>query len=564
MTDTAAWQTVLCDSLEKVFPDQAPTPFTESIPLVAYRGQRASFQIAVRPPRLRESTRLGEIQLEILAPVGLQARVSVVELVPNHLAAFEDADDGYLRTAPGLFPDLLRPVSDATLEPVVGQWRALWVDLEAADEAVSGDQQVVVRVHSSAEQSVIAEFSVPVRVPAASLAPLAIAHTEWFHCDALADYYGYPVFSEPHWAAIENFLASAVRAEVNTILTPVWTAALDTGVDEQRTPTQLLGIRDRGGERYEFDFTALRRWMAVCRSAGIRNLEIVHLFTQWGARATPPIIVDTPTGPEQRFGWHLPADDPSYRTLLEQLLPALRAVLDEEWGLDRVFFHVSDEPLPEHRESFAAAWAVVADLLEGCTVIDALTDLELHAAGLVPLPVVANDHAAPFLDAGVAPMWLYYCVAQHRHVANRFMSLPSTRSRVLGAQLFLTGADGFLHWGFNFYNSFLSRRRIDPFRDTTAGGAFPGGDPFLVYPGPDGVPWESIRHRVVAEAFVDHRAMHTLSRRTSDEAVRAVVDPSGDLALDAFPSDADHYRRVAAELAMRLDAVTAEAPSEQP
>ncbi|MCA1306693.1 DUF4091 domain-containing protein [Microbacterium esteraromaticum] len=549
MTPHSTWQTVLCDSLEKVFPDQAPRPFTESVPLVAYRGQLASFQIAVRPPRLRESTRLGDVELEIVAPPGLRADVSVVDLVPNDLAAFEDADEGYLRTGPGLFPDLLRPAPHARLQPVVGQWRALWVDVIADAEAASGDQTVLVRVHSLADECVIGEFQVPVRVPSVELAPLEIAHTEWFHCDGLADYYGFGVFSEPHWAAIENFLESAVRAGVNTILTPVWTAALDTGVTERRTPTQLLRIIDRGDEQYEFDFSGVRRWMTVCRKVGIRNLEIVHLFTQWGARATPPMIVDTPEGPEQRFGWHVPADDARYRRLLEQMLPALRQVLDEEWGLDRVFFHVSDEPTLAHLESFATAWGIVADLLEGCTVIDALAELELHSKGLVALPIVSNDHADAFLDAGVPSMWLYYCVAQSRRVANRFMALPSSRSRVLGAQLYLTGAEGFLHWGFNFYNSFLSRRRIDPFRDTTAGSAFLGGDAFLVYPGPEGRPWESIRHRVVAEAFVDHRAMAMLARCTSDENVRAIVDPSADLTLTSFPADPDHYRRVAVALA---------------
>ena len=162
----------------------------------------------------------------------------------------------------------------------------------------------------------------------------------------------------------------------------------------------------------------------------------------------------------------------------------------------------------------------------------------------------------PFLKAGVLPLWLYYCVGQVRDVANRFMALPSSRSRVLGSQLWLAGARGFLHWGFNFYNTVRSERPTDPFRDTTAGDGFYGGDTFVVYPGPDGQPFESIRHRVLAEAMDDHRAMQLLASLTGDDTVRAIANPTGDLTLTSYPYEADHYRRVALQLADAIEAAS--------
>jgi hypothetical protein len=229
--------------------------------------------------------------------------------------------------------------------------------------------------------------------------------------------------------------------------------------------------------------------MALCRSHGIRTLEMPHLFTQWGALATPAIYVEHGGRMHRRFGWDVPATDPSYRALLEQLIPALRAVLDTEWGLGQVIFHISGEPTADMVESYGAARSVVLDLLDGCVVVDALSHFELYEKGLVPIPVVATDAAQPFLDAEVAPLWLYYCVGQHRDVSNRFISLPSSRNRVIGTQLYLAKAAGFLHWGFNFYNSVHSTRPINPFLDTSAGGGFLAGDSFMVYPGPDGVPF---------------------------------------------------------------------------
>ena len=197
----------------------------------------------------------------------------------------------------------------------------------------------------------------------------------------------------------------------------------------------------------------------------------------------------------------------------EQLIPYLISLLDEEWGIDRVIFHISDEPTEEHLESYSAAKAVVTDLLAGMTVVDAISSFEFFQRGLVFLPVVATDHARPFLDHGVEPLWLYYWSVQDEGVANRFIAMSSFHNRVLGHQLYLSGASGFLHWGFNFYNSQFSTRSINPFLDTSAGGGFYGGDAFMVYPGPGGEPLTSIRYEVFREAI--HRSPSRSSSRAA-------------------------------------------------
>lgn len=271
-----------------------------------------------------------------------------------------------------------------------------------------------------------------------------------------------------------------------------------------------------------------------------------------GAEATPAIDVIVDGEEVAEFGWHVAADDPAYRRFLEQLLPQLLEHLRGRWDLSRVFFHVSDEPSGVRgRESYARARALVADLLGPCRTLDALSDVELWESGAVPLPVVATDAVEPFLERGVDDFWVYHCVAQDFLVANRFFSLPLSRLRVLGHQLFAFGCTGFLHWGFNFWNSELSRGAIDPLRDTTASGAFPGGDPFIVYPGPGGIPWESVRHRVFAQAVWDLRVMHRIAELVGRDAVMAAIDTDaggGRLRFDAFSLDPEHYLAVREKL----------------
>ncbi len=539
------WTSVLCDSLEKVFPDAEPRPMDTSITQHVFAGESVSVQVAMLPPPVPEGGATA-VDVEVTTAPGVTATLSSVDLVPATFLAFEDHDDGYLRDTAGLYPDPLRPLTSPRIRPSVGQWRAVWIDLTAGQDIDDGAVPVRITLRTD-DGETVGEHEIALEVIAEPLPRLDMVNTHWFHCDGLANYYGVEVWSDEHWDLIDRFLGAAAELEINSILTPVWTPPLDTAVGHYRLPTQLMGITETS-DGYVFDFTRLERWMHLARKHGMRFLEISHLFTQWGASFTPAIYVERDGETVRAFGWDVPATDLRYRQLLADLLPALRTVLDHGWGLDRVIFHVSDEPHGDHAESYRVARSVIDDLLAGCTIVDALSDFELFTSGVVPVPVVSTDHAEPFLRAEVNPLWLYYCISQHRDVANRFIAMPSSRNRAIGTQLYLTGAAGFLHWGFNFYNSAKSLTSVDPFASADGDGSFPAGDPFLVYPGPDGRPWHSIRSRVFGEAINDVRLMQLVRDRRGDDIARSIADPKGDTTLSHFSLDPDHYRRTRADL----------------
>ena len=104
------------------------------------------------------------------------------------------------------------------------------------------------------------------------------------------------------------------------------------------------------------------------------------------------------------------------------------------------------------------------------------------------------------------------------------IAMPSYRNRALGLQLFRYQISGFLHWGYNFYNSQYSIEHINPYEVTDAAGAFPSGDPFLVYPGENGQPEESLRMMVHDEAMTDLRALKLLESLTSREHVMELIE----------------------------------------
>ncbi|WP_058234741.1 DUF4091 domain-containing protein [Devriesea agamarum] len=612
-TSRTTWTFHVVDSLTAVFADglerSSGDPKHDVSPLIAIPGEIVSAQVAYQPPTTPSFLLSDGMRARIEVPSGLDVHAYAVDLVPCDLPAYEDHDDGYVRPDPGLFPDVLRPLPTTddgqghlTVEgipAVLGQWRSLWLDVRVRDDDgvdIERDAALTVTLYDPAGEA-LGTVIQPVRCARRALPPLSIAHTEWIHLDGIAAYYDHDVFGPEHRRVCERILEAAVEMGVNTVLTPVWTPPLDTAVGARRQPTQLVGIREvppchadnakvpqttrnaPSGEvdparameaahtspqvavdsvRYEFDFSLLRWWVEMCRRLGITTLEMPHLFTQWGATACPSFLIDSGNGPEPAFGWDVPATDPSYRNLLKQLLPALINELTDCWDPRRIIFHVSDEPGAWARQGYQAARGVVTDLLRGFRTADAVSEVDMLE--VLDLPVIATDHADAFLSHPRLAdqrndFWLYYCMAQSKDVSNRFFAQPRPRHRAIGVQLWSTGAAGFLHWGFNFYNTQLSRRSTDPFRDTTAGAAFPGGDTFVVYPGEGGQIWRSVRHRVLADAFVDHRLLTAVQAQLDPEEFARLLGPFADIDLRRYPVDGRAYHDLRARLIAAWDAV---------
>ncbi|MDH2442564.1 DUF4091 domain-containing protein [Amnibacterium sp. CER49] len=550
-----SWDIAVVNSLVKVHPDYAPRASDRDLYLSTTLGEPVSFQVAVRPPATGHFQPQETLHVSVEPGDGARATIQTVELVPNDLPSFRQHDDGYERDEPGLYPDLLRLAPDGLFRPLLAGWSAVWIDIQVDDPQHAGDRHI--QVELTRGDTVLLSATLELFVAPVTLAPLSIVNTAWLWLQSIAEYHGVEVFSEPHWHLIDRAVAAASHAQINSLLTSVWTPPLETEVGARLLTTQLVDIHRVGG-RYRFDFAKLKRWVEICRRHGIVHLEIAHLFTQWGAHATPSIWVSVDGALTEEFGWHVPAVDPGYRRFLEAFIPALTTFLEQNWSLSNVLFHLSDEPEGESGlAGYRAAREVVGELLEGFTVVDALSDVELFDEGLIECPVVATDAVMPFLERAVPNLWIYYCVGQARDVANRFMALPSSRNRVLGHQLFAFGCGGFLHWGFNFYSTRLSRARLDPYANTTAGGAYPGGDAFLVYPGMDGEPEASIRSRVFAQAMYDHRAL-TMLAALGDTGARELIDTDGDggaLRFDKFSYDDGHYLRARAEVNARLSAL---------
>lgn len=511
----------LLSSLEKVFQDEAPVYKPECLPLSGLWGETVSFQAAYTGTAFMRE----RLDVKIESPLEKWLHVRTVEQVPVGRATNGIVDDNYLRTTPGLYPDLLREIPDGKVIVCSNQWRSLWIDVDLCSEIPAGTYEIKVSLEK--EGTCVCSQTMKVKVIGAVLPKQKIMHTEWLHADCLADYYHVDVFSEEHWEILDNYFEEYVKRGGNMMLVPLFTSPLDTAVGLDRTTTQLIDVRVENGT-YQFGFDKLRRWIDLCQKHGIEYYEMSHLFSQWGARYAPKVVASVAeAGGEMQkiFGWHTPATG-EYTRFLEAFLPELIGKL-KEWGIaDHVWFHTSDEPREKDLETYRAAKESLGDMLKEFHTFDALSSYEFYRHGLVDKPVPGNNEIEEFLEHGLTEMWTYYCTGQFYEVSNRFMSMPSARNRIYGVQLYKYDIIGILHWGYNFYNTQFSIERINPYEVTDSGNAFPSGDPFLVYPGADRKPEESIRMMVHYEALTDLRALQLLESLTDKAYVMDLIEGS--------------------------------------
>ncbi len=508
---------VPASGLEKIFLDGGPSGTYGGGSLLCNEGY--SFQFAFTGiPGL--SPAWAEAEARIESDLAGNLDLYLVEQVPVTLPTYPRYDEGYLRTAPGLYPDPLFPLGDRKVKVLAGKWKSIW--LRTRGELPSGKHTV--RLTLTAEGQEPASTQVELNVLAARLPEQKLLYTNWFHCDCIATLHGCPVFSEKHWALMDAYMKLAGENGMNMILTPAFTPPLDTPVGAERDTVQLIDVR-KEGDRYAFGFEKLDRYLAMAQKNGITWFEHSHFFTQWGAKAAPKVVAEENGRLRRIFGWDTQADGAEYTSFLHQYLDALLSHLKKLGVDDRFYYHVSDEPVEEHLESYRRAKVVVMDKLSGYHFFDALSHVQFFEQGLVPTPVAVTSTVPDFIGKA-EDLWTYYTGYQSFALSNRLTAMASRRNRVIGMQMYKYRIKGFLQWAFNFYYTTLCRESCTPFQSPDALEEFPAGTAYQVYPAPEG-PVPSLRLFVFQDGLQDMRAMELLETKLGHDGVVELLEKAG-------------------------------------
>ncbi len=513
-------KTLLLSSLNKVFKDTEPN-FKEFTSYSALKNERFSFQVAFMAETKEET----EINVSVSSAIAKYIKLYFVENIPAGRNGYDNSDTFHYDLKRTEFPDLLMPIENK-IKVKKGLWYSVWVELCPQAE-FTGNKKITVSLKTSASET---EKVFNLNIIDQTLPEQQLLFTNWFHNDCLCTYYGVEVFSDEYWRIVENYIRNAVAHGVTMLLTPVFTPPLDTAVGGERPTVQLVKVTKSKG-KYSFDFENFERYVKICLDCGVKAFEISHFFTQWGATSAPKIVA-TVNGKEKRiFGWDTKATGKAYTEFLEAFAKEFKKEVNKLGIKKLCWLHVSDEPNEKQIAGYKKAADILHRLFPGFNSLDALSDIEYFKNGLIKTPVCGEGEADIF-RAEVENFWTYYCCTQvHNFLPNRLFSQPSVRNRVLGLLLYKYDAKGFLHWGHNFWYAQYSKHPINPFKVTDAGGGFPSGDSFVVYPGKNGEPLNSLRHKVFADAMQDLRALKLLEEKIGRKATLLLLEEGLDVPL---------------------------------
>ena len=504
-------KTKLISSLDKVFPEDSLSDYSELREISMLKGERISFQLAYTYETDEEGRSFAPYVLRVTGDLAYYATVREVKCVGVSKPCGVYHDDNYLRSTPGAYPDLLYPLPESgRFSTSINLLSALWIDIRIPEDYAGecGKRSIILE---AIRGNTVVGKELSVEIINAALPKQKLRVTQWLSHGSLSDYYSVKPWSAEHLRIERAFLERGAENGMNMIMLPTFSG--------------LFRI-EKHGESFSFNFRGLGKYIDMCLEIGYEYFEVPHLFTA-GSAAYAERIPYYENG-ELKNTRGMKADDPEYVALIRAFIKALRKYMKRR-GLDgKCYFHIADEPALKNMELFRAAKDSVADLLEGAHVIDALFDIEYYKEGLVTTPVPITDHIEPFLDYGVENLWTYYCTGPQRRCSNRFIAQSGACTRSIGMQLYKFKIQGFLHWALCYYYSGDTGGLVNPYVEHSGKSWVPAGDTFLIYPGPGGEPHDSLRHIIFGDAMQDIRAMELCETLYShDEVVRAIEEELG-------------------------------------
>lgn len=520
------------NAYKRIFHDAAPRK-TTILNLEGALNDRFNFQVATRLEAVDQSLP-AEVWSSAKAPSGWNVRIRRVGHVPvahgNTTMPEDPAHNDGLNHIPGFVPD---PLFDSdTLRMPPRETNSFWITVTPPKNAQTGKHWLEIEVKAEYAKRELRAENVSVELTLYDIKLKKRENfnvTHWFYIDALLDWYQLADMDRRFWKILGAYMRNMADHGQNVIYVPVFTPSLD-GV---KRPSQLLKVKKTGRDNYSFDWSNVRKYVNLAKRSGLDRFEWSHLFTQWGANYAIRIY----EGNHGKLLWspELPADSPKYIKFLKRYLVELHDFLRKENILAKSFFHLSDEPQgDETKTQYAKLRGILNEIAPWMKIMDALSDMDFAKERLVDHPVPSIKEVSSFLNEGIE-CWCYYCCSPRDRYLNHLMDTPLAKIAMHGFLFHKLPLNGFLHWGYNYWYKSQTRDLIDPFTTLDGtwfekGWAF--GDPFLVYPGPQG-PIDSIRWEVFSESMRDYQLLQTLNIPKNDELLKEVKN------FKEFPTDID-------------------------
>jgi len=462
-----AQQAGMFDELEPLYPDSGAHRGVVSISSQAPRGGVAGVHILV--DRLASNDKL-------TVKINSKDGITVSQLLPVNVKQNTGAKsrtelrDGKLnphviRRAPFQVYDAIRPLPTKAVQADGSGRLALRFEYAIPKDTSPGKKTYTIELHSGSWKQTLTWV---MDVHAAIVASSQPGYTNWFSVDNLASYHGHKLWSPGHWAMIEQ-AATLMREQRQTMFWVPW--------------NQFMKLDAKG--ELKVDETRLDRYVQVFLKLGFSKVELGHLAQRengdWSAKhlvsSVGKLRVDSDLG----------------NKLLVDQLKAIRSFVKRHKLEEKVYQHISDEPLSAHVADYTMVAKLVHRYLPEAPVFDAVhctSELVGSVDVWCPQLDIYYRHREFFqqrIKEG-EQVWIYTCLSPGGAALNRLLDQERTRCVLLSWLIVKDGLSGYLHWGLNHY-----RKGNDPFSETSpqfddnpgpSRNFLPPGDSHVTYPDP--------------------------------------------------------------------------------
>ena len=378
----------------------------------------------------------------------------------------------------GWHPDPLIPFKNGMSLKGDDLCRPLWITVYAPPGTKSGDYsgKIIIRADGMKEVQAIIKcrvwgFDLPV-----------VSHLKTHSWDQINFLKGFYNLEEYPLEWYQNFCGLLLKHRFNPG---------SAGVNYRSEKTEKNG---------NYDFSKVEKVLSYCIERGLTRFSIIQM----------------------KKGLYTPEEEEAVYKFIE----AYARFLKQKGWLDKGLVELWDEPTD-------LEWPYIKERAERIKKIDPEIRLQLFAEGgpyefsdkstdqyglndLVDIWAPVNIVESPETQAQDGEIWTYFCTLARGSAPNFFIDRPAIYQRSIAWYCWMYGVDGFEHWSTNyFWRNVHEGKPMEqkwpniPWDSRTY--YYYNGEGQLVYPGPGGATYSSIRLENFRDSMEDYEYLYKLS-----------------------------------------------------
>ncbi len=452
-----------------------PQPINDHIDISLARNEYESFQLAILP----FGKDLNQISLEVTDLTGSDGSVIPKSNISLSMVDYNyiDWQAQYVTAYKGWHPDPLIPYKVGGKIDGNELCRPVWITVYAPLGTKSGNYSGTFTISAEGMKKVTAKVNCQVwdfDLPKES----NLKTHSWDVIENLADFYNLKEFPADKYLQFCDLLLKN-RFNPGSV-----------GVNFVSQVPNSKG---------EYDFSKVEKVLSYCLERGLSRFSIIQM----------------------KKGFYTPEEE----VLTYKFISAYAKFLRKKGWIDKALVELWDEPTD-------IEWPYVKDRAEKTKKIDPGLRLQLFAERgpydfwdtntdkyglnkLVDIWSPANIIESPETQAKGGEIWTYFCTLARDNAPNLYIDCPAIYQRSIAWYCWMYGVDGFEHWGWNyFWRNTQKGMPMDkkwpnvPWDSRTY--HYFNGEGQLLYPGPDGVPYSSIRLENFRDGMDDYEYLFKL------------------------------------------------------